>query len=115
VVASPTHARSLAGVFRLLGDPTRLRILMLLDEGEMNVGELCRRLRLPQPTVSHHLARLRRGGLLRARRSGKEVYYDSAALQAGSAGRTLRAVLKRSAGARLGPIQVQLVKSGQRR
>lgn len=109
------HVRSLAAVFSLLGDPTRLRILMLLNEGEMNVAELCRRLRLPQPRVSHHLALLRRGQLVSARRSGKEVYYDCAGLGARSAGRMLRAVLRRSAALRLGPLLVQLAKAAQRR
>ena len=109
------RVRSLAGVFRLLGDPTRLHILMLLNEGEMNVGELARRLRLPQPRVSHHLALLRRGQLVSARRSGKEVYYDSVGLHAGSAGRAVRALLKRPAALRLGPILVQRAQASRRR
>ncbi|HWP41205.1 MAG TPA: metalloregulator ArsR/SmtB family transcription factor, partial [Tepidisphaeraceae bacterium] len=49
----------LTTVFRLLSDKTRLNILMLLAGGEQNVTSLCERLKLPQPTVSHHLGLLR--------------------------------------------------------
>jgi ArsR family transcriptional regulator len=49
-----------AKYFRGLGDPIRLRILELLrTDGELSVGELVRRLDLPQPQVSNHLACLR--------------------------------------------------------
>jgi DNA-binding transcriptional ArsR family regulator len=60
---------------RVLSDPTRLRLLGLLQNGEMNVSTLCRRLELPQPTVSHHLGLLRSAGLVGNRRSGKQVFY----------------------------------------
>src|SRR5688572_27787055 len=62
-------------MFSLLGDPTRVRILMLLCRGELNVSRLCGVLGLPQPTVSHHLGLLRRGGLLTTRREGKSIHY----------------------------------------
>jgi ArsR family transcriptional regulator len=65
----------LSELFRLLGDSTRLSILQLLSEGERNVGKLCDLLKLPQPTVSHHLGLLRVSGLIDNRRSGKQVYY----------------------------------------
>jgi DNA-binding transcriptional ArsR family regulator len=66
---------SLSRLFGLLGEPTRVRILFLLCRGEMNVSRLCESLGLAQPTVSHHLGLLRRGGLLSARRSGKAIHY----------------------------------------
>ena len=62
-------------VMRVLSDPTRLRLLGLLQNGEMNVSTLCRRLELPQPTVSHHLGLLRSAGLAGNRRAGKQVFY----------------------------------------
>ena len=62
-------------MFSLLGDKTRVRILMLLSRGELNVTRLCGALELPQPTVSHHLGLLRRGGLLTSRRDGKAIHY----------------------------------------
>src|SRR5687768_6010720 len=64
-----------ASLFKLLCDKTRLAILQILCEGEMNVTALCRRLKLPQPTVSHHLGLLRMNRLIANRRSGKQVYY----------------------------------------
>lgn len=66
---------SLAGLFKLLSDGTRLRILNLLAKGERNVTSLCQELKLPQPTVSHHLGLLRMRNIIVNRRSGKQVFY----------------------------------------
>jgi DNA-binding transcriptional ArsR family regulator len=66
----------LVGVFRLLSDKTRLNILLLLSKGERNVTSLCSELKLPQPTVSHHLGLLRMSNLISNRRDGKQVFYD---------------------------------------
>jgi ArsR family transcriptional regulator len=74
------HARELAGLFGLLSDPSRLSILLALRKSPSNVTALCRRLKLSQPTVSHHLAVLRMGGLVQGRRRGKEVIYSRLAL-----------------------------------
>ena len=65
----------LTELFRLLSDKTRLNILMLLHHEEQNVTALCKRLNLPQPTVSHHLGLLRMNSLIDNRRSGKQVFY----------------------------------------
>ncbi len=65
----------LTAVFRLLSDKTRMTILMLLANGERNVTSLCKELRLPQPTVSHHLGLLRVQNVLSNRRDGKQVFY----------------------------------------
>ena len=65
----------LVELFRLLSDRTRLDILMILSDGERNVGSLCDALSLPQPTVSHHLGLLRMQNLIVNRRNGKQVYY----------------------------------------
>jgi len=59
----------------LLGDPTRLRLLALLDREELTVAELAQVTRLAQPRVSTHLARLREAGLVMDRREGVSVYY----------------------------------------
>jgi len=73
--AAPLESALVAKYFRGLGDPIRLRILELLRrEGELNVGELVRRLGLPQPQVSNHLACLRWCGCSEARREGRTVY-----------------------------------------
>ena len=70
------QTQSLAQVFRILGDPTRLSILKVLVTGELNVTELCRKLKLNQPTVSRHLSILKMSALVEARRNGKEIYYS---------------------------------------
>src|SRR5947208_331859 len=65
----------LTSLFRLLSDKTRLNILMLLCQGEKNVTTLCDVLKLPQPTVSHHLGLLRVSNIIGNRRRGKQVFY----------------------------------------
>jgi ArsR family transcriptional regulator len=65
----------LAGMYGALSDATRLRILGLLTDGEVCVCDIHGALRLPQPTVSRHLASLRRSGLVQARRDGLWVHY----------------------------------------
>jgi DNA-binding transcriptional ArsR family regulator len=65
----------LAALFRVLSDPTRLKLVSLLGGGERNVGDLCGALGQPQPTVSHHLRILRSHSILTTRRDGKHVYY----------------------------------------
>ncbi len=62
-------------VFRAFADPTRLRILNLLLEGEVCVCDLCSVLDEIQPKVSRHLAYLRRAGLVTVRTQGKWKYY----------------------------------------
>ncbi len=64
-----------ARFFRVLGDPTRLRILELLEDGERSVGQLIAAVGQPQPRVSTHLACLRHCGFVTAERRGKEVIY----------------------------------------
>ena len=59
----------------LLADRTRLKILRILSGGERPVVAPTAELRLPQPTVSHHLAWLRMMDLVSPRRQGKNVFY----------------------------------------
>jgi DNA-binding transcriptional ArsR family regulator len=73
---SDADLEPLVGLFRLLSDKTRLNILTLLAGGERNVTSLCDELRLPQPTVSHHLGLLRMSNLIINRRDGKQVFYE---------------------------------------
>lgn len=61
--------------FRALSDRNRLRILNLLREGELCVGDLVLLLAVPQPTASRHLAYLRKAGLVTARRAGLWSFY----------------------------------------
>lgn len=62
-------------VFKLLGDPTRVRLLCLVHDQELTVAELVRATGLPQPRVSTHLRRLREAGLVVDRREGSSAYY----------------------------------------
>jgi ArsR family transcriptional regulator len=62
-------------LFKAFADETRVRILHLLAQGEQCVCELQGTLQLPQPTISRHLAYLRRMGLVTERRQGKWMIY----------------------------------------
>jgi ArsR family transcriptional regulator, arsenate/arsenite/antimonite-responsive transcriptional repressor len=62
-------------VFRALADPTRLRLLNLMDGREVCVCYLVEVLNVPQPKISRHLAYLRDVGLVLARREGKWMHY----------------------------------------
>jgi len=66
---------SVERVFRALADPTRVRILHLLRDGALCVGDLVSILRVPQPTASRHLAYLRRAGLVEDERRGQWSFY----------------------------------------
>ena len=81
--AGPAHpprpetnpAGDVSRLLSLLADKTRLKILRILAGGERPVVALTAELRLPQPTVSHHLAWLRMMDLVSPRRQGKHVFY----------------------------------------
>jgi ArsR family transcriptional regulator, arsenate/arsenite/antimonite-responsive transcriptional repressor len=62
-------------MFRAFSDPTRLRILGLLLQGELCVCDIVNTLRMPQPTISRHLAYLKDSGLVEARREGLWMHY----------------------------------------
>ncbi|MEO8356435.1 MAG: metalloregulator ArsR/SmtB family transcription factor [Chloroflexota bacterium] len=65
----------LADLFSALSDPTRLRIISALLEGEMNVGDIAARLSMTESAVSHQLRGLRQMRLIRSRKDGRQVYY----------------------------------------
>jgi ArsR family transcriptional regulator, cadmium/lead-responsive transcriptional repressor len=76
IADAPTRIELLAKYFRGLGDPTRLRVLQLLEEsGELAAGEIVSRLGLPQATVSTHLGCLRWCGFVTTRREDRSVIY----------------------------------------
>ncbi|MBS0514966.1 MAG: metalloregulator ArsR/SmtB family transcription factor [Proteobacteria bacterium] len=66
---------STSALLRLLSDPTRVRLLALLEREELTVAELSDVLRLAQPRVSTHLAKLKEADLVRDRRAGVSAYY----------------------------------------
>jgi len=74
---SAAEAERTAGMFKALGDPVRLRLFSLIaasPDGETCVCEISD-VGVSQPTVSHHLKKLREAGLLTSQRRGTWVYY----------------------------------------
>lgn len=72
---NPEMISRVAGRFRVLGDETRIRILLRLREGEANVTALAGDLEIGQASMSKHLALLRDEGLLELRREGNQAFY----------------------------------------
>lgn len=66
----------LADFFKVMADPTRLRILWALDMGEICVCELAELLDMTVSAISHQLKALREAKLVKARRQGKHIYYS---------------------------------------
>lgn len=74
--ASLTRVYQIVTRLRLVTAPSRQKILMLLAQGEQNVGDICRELGNPsQPAVSHQLSLLRHGRLIESERQGRNVIY----------------------------------------
>ncbi len=65
----------LAEFFKIIGDPTRTKILFALDQNEMCVCDIANVLNMTKSSISHQLATLRKSGIVKCRREGKEVYY----------------------------------------
>lgn len=63
------------GMLKALADESRLALLRLLNQGERTVGDLAQQVNLGEPTVSHHLARLRKEGFVTLRMAGNQRFY----------------------------------------
>ncbi|WP_075573380.1 ArsR/SmtB family transcription factor [Colibacter massiliensis] len=72
------YVQPLADIYKVLGDPTRLRILRVLLHDEVCVYDISRQINMGQSAVSHQLRILRNARLVQFRRAGKEVYYSLA-------------------------------------
>jgi ArsR family transcriptional regulator len=72
---APHTVQALADTFRVLGDPTRVRILDALAHGELCVCDLASRVGISESAVSHQLRLLRGMRLVRSRRAGRLVFY----------------------------------------
>jgi ArsR family transcriptional regulator len=69
--------RTMLTFFQAMSDPTRQKILSLLEKREkMCVSDLVRGLKVPQPTVSKHLAILKNAGIVCSKREGQQVFYS---------------------------------------
>jgi len=65
----------LSNLFRALSDPTRVRLIALLLEGEQSVGILAEQLGMTESAISHQLRGLRLQRIVRPRKDGRQVYY----------------------------------------
>jgi ubiquinone/menaquinone biosynthesis C-methylase UbiE/DNA-binding HxlR family transcriptional regulator len=74
---------------RLLGDPNRVRIVLLLEREELYVAELQEILAMGQSTISTHLAQLKQAGIVEDRRTGKNILYRLKAFSNGTQGQVL--------------------------
>ena len=101
----------MARVFHSLGDKTRLLMMALLADGEMNVTALQKRLKLPQSNVSCHLNLLRLGGLVTRRRDGKQIFYSPADLSKHRLGQKSEFTRRGSNAAKFGPAELVLPKT----
>ena len=75
VLSEQSRLEDLSDFFKVLGDPTRLKILLALRSGELCVCDLSATVGLSVSAISHQLAGLRRARLVAGRRDGKVVYY----------------------------------------
>ncbi len=71
-----SHVSKCTKALKALSDLNRIKILELLFKGEMCVTELVKALNLDQPKVSHHLAILKRAGVILDRRDGRKIIYS---------------------------------------
>lgn len=62
-------------VFKALADPTRRRVLQLLQNGPLSAGDLCKHFDVSKPTMSAHFAVLKDADLVHAEKAGKSVIY----------------------------------------
>jgi len=77
-IASEEQVSQLADLFRLMGDTSRLRIILTCLHTPINVSDIAEKLDLSQSLVSHHLRLLRAARIVRSERRGKQVFYVAA-------------------------------------
>jgi DNA-binding transcriptional ArsR family regulator len=75
IILTDATVERLTQIFRVLGDPTRVRLLNALTVRERSVGHLVVELGVSQSAVSHQLRLLRGARIVRPRRAGRSVYY----------------------------------------
>ncbi|HUO84851.1 MAG TPA: metalloregulator ArsR/SmtB family transcription factor [Thermoanaerobaculia bacterium] len=90
----------MTALFQALADRTRLRLLNLMAPGEICVCFLVDVLDAPQPTISRHLAYLRKSGLVEARRDGKWMHYRIVRPETAAVAKVLDQTLETLAGER---------------
>lgn len=78
IALSQNDVTILAETFRLLGDPSRLKIMLCCMKGSISVGDIAQALELSQSLVSHHLRLLRGARLVKGVRQAKQIFYEVA-------------------------------------
>ncbi len=78
LVLAEERAAELADLFRLLGDASRLRIVLACLNGPIGVSEIAERLGLSASLVSHHLRLLKAARIVKGTRQGKNIFYAAA-------------------------------------
>lgn len=73
---SEDNIYNLAELFKVFGDSTRIRILLLLQKKEANVNEIANELNMNQSAISHQLKNLKQSKLIKNRREGQTIYYS---------------------------------------
>ena len=63
-------------VFKAIADPTRRKILKLLDNGSLNAGEIANHFNMAKPSISHHLNILKKANLITSEREGQNIVYE---------------------------------------
>lgn len=63
-------------VFKALNDPARREILNMLRKGDLTAGEIAEKFEMTAPSISHHLDKLKRAGLVTTEKQGKYVFYS---------------------------------------
>lgn len=78
IASDDARIGAIAATYRLLGDPTRLKVLLACLEGPISVGDIAARVGASQPLVSHHLRLLRGARLVRGERHQRRILYATA-------------------------------------
>ena len=73
---SEDNIYNLAELFKVFGDSTRIRILLLLQEKEASVNEIANEVSMNQSAISHQLKNLKHSKLIKNRRDGQTIYYS---------------------------------------
>ena len=91
---TPAIMKDCISVFRALSHETRLKILFYLMDGERCVCDIVKHVGKSQPTVSNHLSRLQKDGILTSKREGQWVYYDITNERARGIIKTCRSIIR---------------------
>ncbi len=73
---SPQIISNISALFKILGDPTRVKIVWALEQHELCVCDIASVLNMTKSATSHQLALLRNNNIVKTRREGKQVFYS---------------------------------------